>query len=531
MRINIMGFKGEIPKINARLLPEGFAQEATNCRLESGNLVPFRGLTPVHTIVGQAAQSIYLHNGTWLGWTELNVKAVPGPVADERLYVTGSGVPKVIVGGVTYPLHLDTPAAAPSTVISSGVFDPSTAETVLFCYTSVTVLDEESPPSPLSMELTASPNQIITVSGFSAAQVGRGVDRRRIYRSVTSASGITDLFFVAEIALATPSYAHDLAAAPIQNVLPSTDYDQPPADMAGLVAMPNGVMAAFSGREVMFSEPYIPHAWPTKYRLTVDSQVLGLVSFASSLAIITKSTPYMAQGSHPENMQMEKVEAMLPSVSSVGIVDIGYAAVYPSTEGLVMISNSGAQVISKNIMTRDQWRAFVPASFMGSQYNGRYFFSYDIGGGNPRKIGIFDISGEQPFFIQSGVAGVALFTDQFTGSMYLGQYVGGDTVISQWDAPAAVRLTATWKSAVVLLPFPTNFAGVRVESDPTDQTVGTMSLDVIADGVVVRTITTVDTPERLPSGFLAQRWELKITGTRAISAVTLANTFDELMGG
>ncbi len=69
MRIGTNQFRGELPHLAPESLPDQGAQEATNCRLETGNLEAYRQFaqTKVLANVG-AVQTIYLHRDKWLSW-------------------------------------------------------------------------------------------------------------------------------------------------------------------------------------------------------------------------------------------------------------------------------------------------------------------------------------------------------------------------------------------------------------------------------------------------------------------------------
>lgn len=523
--VRIADFTGEIPRLTPRLLPASAATQAVNAYLDGGSILPLHNATN-QTVLGSDAQTIYLHNATWLAWNAL-VNAAPGPVADDRLYYTGDGAPKVrTAAGTVYDLALPPPAAAPSTVIT-GTPDPDTAESVVYVYTWVTVLDEESAPSPATPILTVSPTETVTLAAFSAVPAGRGVDRRRIYRSQTTELGVTTLFLVKEIVLATTSYVHDITVDPLLEPIATLDYETPPAGLTGLVSLPNGVMAAFLGRELMFSEPYIPHAWPLKYRLKTDFEIVALCVFGSFLAVATKGTPYIVQGTGPENMTMEKVEAFLPCVSSRGMVDLGYAAAYPSNIGLVIVSSSGAQVATKDLFSKRQWQDLQPDQFIATLWDGSYLFSYPVGGGGNRDIGIIDTSGGSRTFSKLSENAVAMFTDSETGLVY---YLHTDArTIRLLDDGAAAEKTFTWKSKELHFTEPQNFGVILIDPDNRYSLSGkTISAAVYANDVLVHTVTVAGTPQRLPSGFLAERWSIVLTGTMAIEAVSLAGSFTEL---
>lgn len=526
MKIRIADFKGEIPRRHPRLLPTEYAQVARNTRLDDGTIAPVRKTALAHTLSADAG-TIFYHKGTWYSFSG-DVDVVPGPVAQDRLYLTGDGVPKMRVGSTTYPLALSAPAAAPAAVMS-GTPDEEIASFIVYAYTFVTQFDEESAPSPTTDAFLWSAGNTVTLSGFSAPPSGRAVDRIRIYRSQTSGLGVTDLYFVDEIPIGTASYVHDLAARPLQEVLPSADYDPPPATMLGLISMPNGMLAAFNGKEVLFSEPFRPHAWPEKYRLTVDRDIVGLAAFGTTMAILTTATPYVAQGTAPENMIMEKMERDLPCVTKRGIVDMGYAAVYPSTEGLVVITASSAEIVSRNLFTTEQWKALNPASFHAEQYEGRYFYAHTPVGGSAQAMGIIDITGAQPYYIETDETPISMTRDPATGALYM---LKTARQIYRWDAPGAELKAQVWRSRIFQLVSGVNYAGALVEADsaigtiPAGQTPNLTR--IYADGNLVREFSNLNEPVRLPSGFRSQKWEVEVIGYVPITGISIAQSYDDL---
>lgn len=675
MRIKLENFKGMIPRVQPRLLPAGYAQTAENVMLDTGLISPLRETETVYTF--DAARDVFTRfNDAWYGWQGEGISAVPGPVAQNRLYVTGDGAPKLLYQGDFYPLALEAPASAPTVAFTNKPADPTpddpddpvtepttggttpaalqilrqpvgsisgyvlqtqpaiaivdaagllcagdnttevtvaisegtmgallgtrvetavngivrftdlnltgdvdtdyrlsftsgdlteaesdivlvtenyddVTSSVVFAYTFVTSLGEESAPSPLSDALDFYPGLIVRLSNFEAAPAGRLIDKMRLYRSVTSLAGVTDLYFVAEVAATTLTHDHDLEVEPIVEVLPSADFDTPPDDMEGIIGLPNGMMAAFAGREVLFCEPYKPHAWPTKYRLTTDFDIVGLAAFGSTIAVLTVAVPYVVTGSHPETMVMERLEVNYPCLSRRGIVDLGYSIAYPSTDGLVTLGQAGAQLVTRKALTRDQWRSMAPTSFIAAQSEGRYVVSHQSASAtdkdtvdwvlfgiwddgltpaeaaamsDSRRVTIFDLTGDAPFLWQTDEDLASLFLDVEDGQLY----------VIEADAPTEIRAwhsgdpkSFTWRSGVARTGYPTNFGAIEIRTDAAAGT--SLTTRLYADGSLVATITDRNTPARLPGGFLATEWAVEMSGTDTVNAVLIANTVEELL--
>lgn len=535
MAIRLSGFKGQFPHITPRLLDPSAAIECIDAILEDGTIKPIRGTTAVHTF-GSDMASFVQFGGSWIGFAA-DTYAVPGPVAADRLYIADGVKPKMKVGATTYDLALPPPLN-PATTETLGTLNPDLIESVTYVYTWVTGFAEESAPSPTSYLIDWSPGLTVRLTAMDAAPAGRNITLRRIYRSQTSASGVTDFYFVAELPAATLTYDHDLDLAPIQNVLPTAEYDEPANGLTGIIALPNGGMAGFRGKELMFAEPYRPHAWPTKYRRTVDYEIVALVAFGSSVAILTKGTPYMGQGRSPADFVIEKMESGLPCVSARGVVDLGYAAAYPSNDGLVTISPQGAQIATAGLFTRKQWRSMNPSSFAAAQSEGRYVFSHQVGAS--RAMGIIDLTMEAPFFTRtSDVAGQMIY-DQTDAEVYI---LTGLRVVNRWNDVAASVRTATWRSKVFNLVSPESFGAAQIDIDPPlgAAAIGVPAADaapvlslacrVFANETLVTTITEANRPVRMPGQNLAERWIVEIVTNTPVVGFAMAGTIEGLGTG
>lgn len=575
--IKLAGFTGEAPRVTPRLLPASGAQIAQSVRLEDGELGPFRKPFPVEELAGAVAgtvKTIYLHGEDWLHWTTI-VHAAPGPVAADRLYYTGDGVPKMRASGTVYDLAVPAPSAAP-TATPSGV-GSGDIKTRLYAYTFVTSFGEESEPSPISNEVSWQSGQIVTLSGMQAAPAGRGITLQRIYRAQTSASGTTQLYFVAERAASNANYVDNVAAEDFNEPLPSTDWNPPPAGLSGLVSLPNGMMAGFVGKDLYFSEPYRPHAWPEKYVLTTDYDIVALAAYGTTMVVGTAGNPYLVSGSAPEVMVMEKLELNMPCLSPQGMIDLGYAVAYPSHDGLVVVQGGAANVATASLLTRDQWLKMDPETFVCGQFYGRFFASYaytDMDGQDKAGTIILDLTGASPFLIRSQHKAEAMFYDVTSGALFMAM----DTTVYEWDSRQAVNDVFTWRSKSFVLPAPTNFGAILFEVDQTSDidavlafenaladtladnaalfasgAIGgelngslvnlydlngdaltplpagpSVSVNIYADGKFFATVSHAGRMQRLPGGKLAREWEIEVTGNMNVIELTMATTGQEL---
>ena len=566
--IRIQDFRGEIPRINDRRLPPNAATIARNCRFNSGTLEPIREGSE-ENVFGSAVQTIFLDSASWIGWNA-DVSVARGPVAQDRLYYTGDGAPKMRVSGTVYGLALDAPTVAPT--ITNLSTPSAVAEYVVFVYTWVTDFGEESAPSPASSSILYSPGVTQRVSGLGTPPSGRNVTAIRIYRSQTSAAGVTDLYFASEIAVATSSYDYDADAEPLAEAITSTDYDTPLDTLTGLISLPNGMMAAFNGRDLYFCEPFIPHAWPVKYMQTVDFPIVGLVGFGSNLAILTTGTPYVAQGLHPDSIALEKLESGLPCVSRKGIVDLGYAAIYPSPEGLILISGQQTENITKSIYSREQWQLLSPETITAARYERKYIFTrnevafdlldggdhagwlpadettYDGGGtsadptafiydfGTPfssfgeQRLSIIDLEADIPSVVDTDYpAPAGMYFDETTTDLYL---LDDDNVtVSKFNAAESLPMTSFWRSKPFTASVSAFYGALFVRTDRAITVDDVFKVRVYGDGTNLREITASNRCERLPSGKLCNQWEIEIESTVEVVSVTMGATPQDVMEG
>lgn len=579
--IKLNGFSGEQPRTTPRLLPVTAAQETLNTRLETGSLKPYYQPAPAFSLPAPAASylTIYKHGDDWLGF-EKDVDLAPGPVAQDRLYYTGDGLPKMRVGGAVYALAVPRPTVSLTGSASGvGVGDVTTR---LYVYTFVTDFGEESEPCPVSNEVDWQAGQTVTLSGFAAAPAGRGITRQRIYRSQTGLSGVTDLFFIAERAASAGNFVDNIAVDAFDEVIPSLNWNAPPDALQGLTSMPNGMMAAFVGKDLYFCEPWRPHAWPEAYVLTTEFEIVALGAIGTSLVIMTKGHPYFVSGTTPETMTMEKIEANQPCINARGVIDLGYAIAYPSFDGLVTVDGSGSiKTISGSLFTPDEWRKLNPGTMCAGQITGRWVGSYSSvdDNGQPVKGSIMiDTSGAVPFLIRSDVYASAWFYHLEEGALYFTE--PESATIYRFDPPGGVRAKQYWRSRPFVLMAPDNFAAIKVDAagglssaevdaitaevaaitaanqaliaagsvlgDLGSSLVGavsvsgdiltplpdagtsTVSVGVYADGVKIATVSAANKVKRLPSGFLANVWEIDAFGDVEILQVVMATTVDEL---
>ena len=485
VKLTLQNFGGEIPRRDPAYLADNNATEASNLKLTGGTLRPLRGVTDEFTLPA-ASWSMYRHKGDWYAYPS-RASFVPGPVADDRLYATrddGSGgiiaKPVGAIGG-ELPLAFSRVVARPA-VSATGAVDNDLAEVVKYAFTIVSTLGEETAPSNLSIGVKFNEGRSITLSGLPLGPMlnGRNIMAKRIYRSQTSATGVTDLYFIAEIGIGagTDTFTDVWGANDIQEPCPTKHFAAAPFNIRGLTGMPNGIMAAYRGRELLFCEPYQPHAWPEEYRLYLDYDIVGMVASGTSLIVLTKGMPYIVQGLHPDSMAQVKMETILPCVSVDSIVDLGTSAIYASNDGLVQINEAGAQLISQGMWSKDEWDALTPSDIRAGRYGQSYIFSFQTASGS--RIGYIVDASDGTATLTRFSRWLRLFwNDPTTNELFSLAPNGLD--INRFDAAGAAAETFQWKSKLFRFAEPTSFSAIMVEAAQTSAPAQRTDMTVLAD--------------------------------------------------
>lgn len=481
--IKLEDFSGIVPRTGPTQIEPTQAQLAKNVKLQSRELRSWANPVLEYTPTTIDPQTIYRIDSPsgdkyWLEWNT-DVDVVPGPVADVdefRYYYTGDGAPKktnwalaTTSGTGTRPfpdawLYMGVPAptAAPTLVASSS---SGTVETRSYVYTNISSfgsVKEESGPSPATNVTVTTSGATVTVSGFSAVPtVGYNITHRRIYRTIIGASSVI-FSFVAEIPVATTSYVDSLTVAELGSELPSLYWEPPPDDIKGLVAMPNGILAAFRGNQVWLSEPYYPHAWPSGYMLTVDYQIVGLGVYEDTLVVLTTRFPYLITGVSPTAMTQRKLPLPQPCVSKKSIASDQFGVLYASSNGLVSIGVGTQDVVTVPLYTRDEWQELNPFTMVGMIYNNMYMGFYTAGGA--RKAIVLS-RGDIPPLIELDFPARSVFVDRSTTDIYAISEI--DSKVYHLDASQVNFTTYEWLSKKFVMPSPTNFGAIKVQADYT----------------------------------------------------------------
>lgn len=481
------GFRGLIPRLSNRLLPDTAAVLASNTKLLSGELrgynMPqeFDDFTLETFTVKKAHRIEYDEYGTaasaWLLFNSRNVDVVRSPVLNDiydRYYwaaeanTIGSTSSSASDTSVTRPMYntrnrivtglgahfLGVPQ--PSNVIS--IAGSSGTSTRAYVYTFVSEYGEEGPPSSPTTG-TFSPSSGWVLTNFDTTvnnSANRPKFRKRIYRTVPGLAS-SSFFFVAEIPLTDTLYNDTISDTVVasNNLLESTRWFEPVTSMEGFVAMPNGYLIGWSGRRLLFSEPYRPHAWPPQYELATEYEIIGLAVWGDLVVIGTRSAPYIGQGVTPQSFFMRKLGQVEPCLSRRGMVSSVNGVYYPSLNGLALVNNTGLRIITRDLVTKQEWDDFSPSTLYAAQLGEQYLAFSDANTGF-----IYDPSeAAQPLVTIDAFEEVnGIETDPYDGTVTL---ISMDRAW-EWDPANGEPVPWRWRSKEFRVPKPVNLSVARL---------------------------------------------------------------------
>jgi hypothetical protein len=261
-----------------------------------------------------------------------------------------------------------------------------------YVYTWVSAYGEEGPPSPPSV-VNGWSNATWTVSLFQPTPENMGVDRNitttRLYRSISNQTGQGAYFLVAEFPVTQATYVDtiDDNTVSLNSQLESLYWSEPPADLKGFKAFPNGIAVGWKANEIWFSEPFRYHAWPPTYVLTAEFPIVGVGVCGNSIVVCTQGSPYLITGINPSTMSMTKINLPEPCLHSGSIVTTDTTVLYVSQNGLMQISQSGAgSNVTEGWISREKWQALIPHKFIRAVKHATSYFAFGTKVGDDASV-------------------------------------------------------------------------------------------------------------------------------------------------
>ena len=203
---------------------------------------------------------------------------------------------------------------------------------------------------------------------------------KRIYR-INTGESYAQYQLVNTIGIGTVGYADSKTDTQLAGaaVLPSENWDYPPDELSGLTYMSNGILVGFIGKDLYFSEPYRPWAYPIGYRLSLSSPIVSIISLGSTIIVTTEKEPYSVTGIDPNSMTPLKMPDPIANVSSRSGVGYTTGAIYAAPNGLYLVDGARGMLLTKDHYTVDEWSALHPETMHSYIHDHKIFIFYSSG--------------------------------------------------------------------------------------------------------------------------------------------------------
>jgi hypothetical protein len=593
--VKLLAFGGMIPVTDDRLLPDTAAAFSQNCYLYTGQLVGMVSPKFIRNMVNTDYGKVYripnnffdaehIEDATWMEFIHIDTDILRSPIIDDQYdryyWASPSGPPMVnslarikanyATPGSAPAYKLGVPAVVTAPTITSYTGGVGVNETRAYITTWVTAFGEEGPPSlpVIGTGKTDATWNLGLTPPLAGIITSNNLSKVRIYRTIATL-GATSYYFVAEIAVTSTTFADNISSTTVSanEINQSTSWFPPPTDLLGFVTMPNGMIAGWRESELWFCEPYRPHAWPSEYTNSVEYPIVGLGVINQTLVVCTAGYPMVATGIHPDSISLSKLASFEPCMSRGSILSVPEGVYYASPNGLVLIANGVATLVTDNLIQKDEWNTYNKIATLRATRLGTAYYAFgsvrsgfvqtdafqnnawqlDDFYGSVRGLLIDPANQRISFNLLTSVdLTVNVFNDQWSGETLLirnNKVYRLDMSDRNWP-----RDTALWRSKVFQSPDKKNFAAIRVYFElppwaPSIDPVRDVSEGQIMEsnkyGIVriyadnnlcmTRELRTSGELMRLPSGFKADYWQVEIETLVRINSVQLATSVKELV--
>jgi hypothetical protein len=322
--------------------------------------------------------------------------------------------------------------------------------------------------------------------------------------------------------------------------LGSDDFDPPPANLQGLTAVQNNILAGFVGNKLYLTPPNTPHAWPEEFAITFQHDIVGLAPINGAILVLTEAYPFLVQGADPAaGMGITRIDALYPCLNRKGIVSMNYGVVYPTHDGLAVYSPaSGPTLVTRSNFDNDAWGTELdPTTIVGDFYGDAYIASHSTGGFIFEPVP--QVGGQ---YVNIDFDFTASYYDPIEGRLFGVAGTNGD--IYEWDSLAQPKMTQQWKSKTIKTPRMMNIGAARVIADygaftklwgDADQNweadtslwsaLNNITFRMWVDKELLFTTTLSNSGVfRLPAGYLSDTFEVGVEGDIRVRAIHLGET-------
>lgn len=393
-------------------------------------------------------------------------------------------------------------------------------------------IGEESPPSELSELVSRQADESAVLSFLAKDGETAAAEKVVAYRIYRAAGGTSqsDFLFAGEVkgdyvGFVGGTFQDTLTDDELNEVMPK--YGAVPERLDGIAGMSGGFLAAYKGKDIYFSEPYIYYCFPWKYNQSVPFDIVGMAARGNYLYVMTTGSLYAFVGNSPDTISPLAIRFDVPCVSKKSIAYVRGSVIYAGTTGLVVIANGNPQIFSDKLFTLEQYKNLHFENCIASgEYDGKYFAVFED------KALLFDLSDSElklTTLDKNAFAVTQYSYDDGSWKNYESEFAAynvpyGETRIKQdFSLP---HLNATWKSKDFVLQRPVAFTCARARFEDLQAEIRIRLYaegEMVFDGKAQHNVAF-----RLPVMRRECRWSVEVSGACDITSLELAESMSEM---
>ena len=155
-------------------------------------------------------------------------------------------------------------------------------------------------------------------------------------------------------------------------MLETYDYAPPLLPCAACARWPTVCVLALLATRSICAEPHLPYAWPEKYRLTAEHDIVAIAAIDTALVIGTQGLPYLAQGVSSSSVTNQKLSHLPQAcISARSMVAMDGVVLYASPGRPCRHWRQRWQVVTEQVITRKRWQAMKPETLRAWHHEGK----------------------------------------------------------------------------------------------------------------------------------------------------------------